>query len=169
MTGAKSGAKVVLVPKTKHISVVFAVTLSLIVLVPAAGASTRRTAASNLLRAVNRTRTAHGLRPLKLDVKLVRAARSHSDEMLRGNVFTHGDFHSRMVAFGVRGTQAGENLAWGSGPYAQAPTIVAEWLASPEHRANLLHQGWTRIGIGLARGTFLGNGGSTVVTADFAG
>ena len=169
MTGRKYGAKVVFVPQTTYISVVFAVALSLLVLVPAAGASTRRTAASNLLQAVNRTRSAHGLRPLKLDTTLVRAARSHSVEMLRSNVFTHGDFHSRMVAFGVRGSQAGENLAWGNGPYAQAPAILAEWLASPDHRANLLHQGWTRIGIGLARGTFLGNGGSTVVTADFAG
>ena len=131
-------------------------------LAPAAGAATRRTAASTFLTAVNQTRAQHGLRPLRLDTRLVRAARAHSIEMIHTNVFSHGDFHSRMVAFHVTGPQAGENLAWGNGSYAAPSSVISEWLASPEHRANLLHPGWTRIGIGLARGTFLGNGASTV-------
>jgi uncharacterized protein YkwD len=124
---------------------------------------------TSLLQAVNQTRAAHGLRPLRVDPTLVRAARAHSVEMLRENVFTHGDFHGRMVTFHVRGPQAGENLAWGNGSYAQTSAIIAEWLASPEHRANLLRPGWTRIGIGLVRGSFQGNAGATVVTTDFAG
>jgi len=106
---------------------------------------------TSLLQAVNQTRAAHGLRPLRLDRTLVLAARAHSSEMLRENVFTHGDFHGRMVSFHVHGPQAGENLAWGNGTYSQPSTIIAEWLASPAHRANLLHPGWTRIGIGLVR------------------
>ncbi len=155
--------------RKKQVLIVFAAVFSVFVLAPAAGASSRSSAVDSLLRAVNQTRSAHGLRPLKIDTTLARAARAHSSEMLHGNYFSHGDFHARMVAFHVRGPQAGENLAWGDGAYAQTRAIVAEWLASPEHRANLLHAGWTRIGIGLARGTFLGNGGTTVVTADFAG
>jgi uncharacterized protein YkwD len=138
-------------------------------LAPAAGAGVRSSAVTGLLQAVNHTRVAHGLRPLEVDTALVRAARSHSTEMIRDNVFAHGHFHGRMVAFHVVGPLAGENLAWGNGPYASPRSIIAEWLASPEHRANLLHAGWTRIGIGIAQGTFLGNGGSSVVTADFAG
>lgn len=147
----------------------FAAVLCVFALAPAAGAATRRTAVSSFLQAVNQTRAQHGLRPLRLDTRLLQAARAHSAEMIRANVFSHGDFHSRMVAFHVVGPQAGENLAWGNGPYAAPATVMNEWLRSPEHRANLLRPGWTRIGIGLARGTFLGNGGSTVVTADFAG
>jgi uncharacterized protein YkwD len=156
----------------RHIFALFAVVFSLFALSTTAGArvkAVRASAATSLLRAVNRTRAAHGLRSLRVDATLVRAARSHSAEMLRGNYFAHGDFHSRMVAFHVRGPVAGENLAWGNGTYASASTIIAEWLASPEHRANLLHAGWTRIGIGIASGTFLGNPGAAVVTADFAG
>jgi uncharacterized protein YkwD len=61
------------------------------------------------------------------------------------------------------------NFSWGIGPFALTATIVREWLASPEHRANLLHAGWTRIGIGVSSGTFLGNTGASIVTADFAG
>ena len=155
--------------RRNHILVGFAALICLFALAPAAGAATRRTAASTFLTAVNQTRAQHGLRPLRLDTHLVRAARAHSVEMLHTNVFSHGDFHSRMVAFHVTGPQAGENLAWGNGSYAAPASVMSEWLASPEHRANLLRPGWTRIGIGLARGTFLGNGASTVVTADFAG
>jgi uncharacterized protein YkwD len=157
------------VPKRTHIFIAFASLFCAIALVPAAGAATRTTAAGNLLQAVNQTRVSYGLRPLKLDTRLIRAARSHSAQMLRDDVFTHGDFHGRMVAFRVVGPTAGENLAWGTGSYAQPAEIISEWLASPEHRANLLRPGWTRIGIGIVRGTFLGNGGSSVVTADFAG
>ena len=156
----------------KQVLIVCAAVFSVFVLAPAAGAGLRATnssAATSLLQAVNQTRVAHGLRPLKVDAHLVRAANAHSIEMLRGNYFAHGNFHGRMVAFRVLGPQAGENLAWGNGPYASAQSIISEWLASPEHRANLLHAGWTRIGIGVTTGTFLGNGGSSVVTADFAG
>jgi len=153
----------------KQVLSLFAVLFSVFALAPAAGAGVRTSAVTGLLQAVNQTRVAHGLRPLKVDVTLVRAARSHSAEMLRGDYFAHGNFHGRMVAFHVRRPQAGENLAWGNGAYAAPSAIVAEWLASPEHRANLLHAGWTRIGIGVSQGTFLGNGGSSVVTADFAG
>jgi uncharacterized protein YkwD len=155
--------------RKKQVLSVCAVVFSVFALAPAAGARVHSSAVTGLLQAVNQTRVAHGLRPLKVDTTLVRAARSHSTEMLRGNFFAHGDFHGRMVAFHVVGPVAGENLAWGNGPYASASSIIAEWLASPEHRANLLHAGWTRIGIGITRGTFLGNGGSSVVTADFAG
>ena len=156
-------------PRRKHIILAFFVAFCLFALAPAAGAATKQTAVSSFLQAVNGTRAQHGLRPLRLDAPLVRAARAHSAEMLRTNVFSHGDFHSRMVAFHVSGPAAGENLAWGNGSFAAPATVISEWLASPEHRANLLRPGWTRIGIGLAHGTFLGNGGSTVVTADFAG
>ena len=48
-------------------------------------------------------------------------------------------------------------------------TVISEWLRSPEHRANLLRPGFTRIGIGATQGSFLGNAGAVVLTADFAG
>jgi uncharacterized protein YkwD len=136
---------------------------------PAYETARTASAAAGLLQAVNATRASYGLRRLRLDAALVRAARSHSADMLRRNSFAHGDFQGRMVAFRVRGGIAGENLAWGSGSYAQMKTIVAEWLASPEHRANLLRPGFTRIGIGVLRGSFQGSAAATVVTADFAG
>lgn len=124
---------------------------------------------SALLREMNHVRVAHGLGALRLDGRLERAARAHSGEMLRTNVFAHGDFAARMTRFRVRFSIAGENLAWGTGPLGSATQIVAAWLASPEHRANLLRPSFSRVGVATPVGAFLGNGDAAVVTADFAG
>ena len=155
--------------RKNHIYTLLAVGFLVFAAAPSALAATKASTATSLLRAVNTTRASFGLRPLKLDVRLGRAAQAHTAEMLRGNYFSHGDFHGRMVTFAVQGSVAGENLAWGSGSFSQASTIVKEWLASPEHRANLLRARYTRIGLGIGQGTFQGAGGATVVTADFAG
>ena len=122
-----------------------------------------------LLRQMNQVRVQHGLTRLRYDAHLERAARAHSREMLADNVFQHGAFGSRMLQFDVTGTLAGENLAWGTGALGTARGIVAGWLASPEHRANLLRPSFSRVGIGDLAGVFLGYRGARVVTTDFAG
>jgi uncharacterized protein YkwD len=124
---------------------------------------------TSLLREMNRVRTQHGLGRLSADTHLQRAARSHSREMLVANVFQHGAFGSRMLQFNVTGRLAGENLAWGTGVRGTAQGIVAAWLASPEHRANLLRPSFSRVGISDLVGSFRGYRGAHVVTADFAG
>jgi uncharacterized protein YkwD len=124
---------------------------------------------ASLLREMNRVRASYALGTLHSDATLQRAARAHSSAMLRTGIFTHGDFAPRMRRFGVRSSYAGENLAWGIGASASARAIVAEWLASPAHRANLLRPGFRRIGVGRVVGTFAGYAGAAVVTADFAG
>ena len=126
-------------------------------------------AEARLLRDLNRVRAAHGLVPLRYDPRLQRAARAHSRDMLISQLFQHGSFGARMLQFDVRGTVTGENLAWGNGPFGTASGIVRAWLASPEHRANLLRPGYTRIGIGDLVGAFLGFNAAHVVTAGFAG
>lgn len=136
---------------------------------PAAQATTLSQSERTLLGAVNDVRAAHNLRPLRTDTTLVRAARDYSATLIRRDVFTHGALGTRLARYSARGPLFGENLAWGKGERATARSIVRSWLASPGHRANLLRPNWTRIGIGSRVGTFLGYGGSTVVTADFAG
>ena len=166
---SESVAKLVRVLRKKHIFALFAVSFALLAAPAALAAKGSTTSELNLLTAMNATRATYGLQQLRLDSTLQSAARSHSTDMLQHNYFAHGNFAGRMAAFHIHGATAGENLAWGSGPYGRAGTIVREWLASPEHRANLLRPGYARIGIGLVRGSFLGTGGATVVTADFAG
>lgn len=124
---------------------------------------------ASLLAAVNGVRKAHDLQPLLVDTKLMRVARGYSATLLRQDVLTHGSFAQRMRSSGARGPRFGENLAWGTGRYGTARSIVTSWLRSPGHRAILLRPGFSRIGIGARVGNFAGHRGAVVVTADFAG
>jgi uncharacterized protein YkwD len=134
----------------------------------AQGASLRRSEAS-LLSVMNQVRAAHGVRPLRLDPRLERAARAHTSEMFRAQSLFHGAFAARIRAVGVKAPEVGENLAWGTGSLSRARVIVNMWMASPEHRANLLRPGFRMVGVGALRGHFDGYARALVVTADFAG
>jgi uncharacterized protein YkwD len=151
----------------KKILVVFLASFAL--LGPAAGAQARTLSSSeaSLLQTMNAIRTSQGLAPLRVDVRLLRAARGHSADMLHRQYFAHGSVAGRALAQGARGPVFGEDLAWGTSATAQ--WVVNRWLASPPHRAVLLRPGFRRVGIGISFGTFAGHGGATVVTADFAG
>lgn len=142
---------------------------ALVLVLPAAAIGSSTRSESSLLREMNRVRAEHGLGQLTADKRLTRAARSHSKEMIGSNVFDHGAFGTRMVRFNVTGRLAGENLAWGTGARGTAQGVVAAWLASPGHRANLLRPSFTRVGVGELVGAFRGYRGAHVVTADFAG
>jgi uncharacterized protein YkwD len=160
-------------PLSRHICAGLLVLLAALALAqaatPAPQATTLTLRERSLLSAVNGVRSAHGLRALRVDGALQRAARNYSATMLRTGRFAHGAMGQRLAAHGVRGPRYGENLAWAVGSSAAARRIVASWMASPGHRANLLRAGWRRIGIGAIRGAFQGYDGATVVTADFAG
>jgi uncharacterized protein YkwD len=145
----------------------FFVGFFVLLLAAPAGARTLSTSESALLGAINSTRAASGLGSVRVDVRLVRAARAHSADMLRRNYFSHGSFAVRLRSSGARGPLFGEDLAWGTAVTPQ--WIIGRWLASPSHRAVLLRPGFRRVGIGIARGTFNGRSGASVLTADFAG
>ena len=122
-----------------------------------------------LLDGLNGARRAEGLAPLRVDWRLERAARFHSEEMLRQEYFGHGAFAWRLSHFGAVGPAFAENLAWGVGSGAAPETVVQMWLKSPGHRQNLLRPGFRRVGLASMRGDFLGYGSARVVTVDFAG
>jgi uncharacterized protein YkwD len=124
---------------------------------------------ASMLGVMNEVRASNGLRPLKVDVRLEGAARRHSGRMLAVQALFHGNFAQRIRRVGVRAPRVGENLAWGSGPLASARSIVNMWLASPEHRANLLHAGYRTVGVGIRIGSFAGYSGAILITTDFAG
>lgn len=122
-----------------------------------------------LLQAINQARTTRGLPPLRVGVRLQRAARAHSNAMARSGSFTHGNWYRRLRRHGVRARTVGETIAWGVGTSGTAGAIVGMWLASPPHRATLLDRRFRRIGVGVAVGTMGGLPGASIATADFAG
>jgi uncharacterized protein YkwD len=152
-----------------QIVLVFSTFFVVFLLSAPAAAPAPNAAEQALLAEMNRVRAAHGAPALRIDGRLEAAARSHSRDMLRRGYFAHGDFARRLTGVGARGPTVGENLGWGVGFRGTAQGIVAAWLESPSHRANLLRRGFRRVGLGRLVGRFAGNGGATVVTADFAG
>jgi uncharacterized protein YkwD len=156
-------------PGKRRLCVLLCAAWASILVVSSATAATLSARESALVEHINEVRAEHRLAPLDVDFRLVRAAREHSRAMLRHGIFAHGDFATRLRTYGVRFPILAENLAWGTGSYASARWIVGAWLASPGHRANLLHPRFRKIGIGAPVGTFSGYRGAAVVTADFGG
>ena len=121
------------------------------------------------MQAINQARGRHGVPPLRVGLRLRRAARAHSCAMARTGSFTHGDWYRRLRRHGVRGRTLGETIAWGVGGDGTAAAIVGMWLASPPHRETMLAPGFRRIGVGVAVGTMSGLPGANIATADFSG
>lgn len=63
--------------------------------------------------------------------------------------------------------RAGKNLAWGTGPYGTARSIMRSWLRSPGHRANILSGSYDQFGIGLRVGELGGVPDARVWVAHF--
>lgn len=123
----------------------------------------------SLVQAINQARVRHGMPPLRVGLRLQRAARAHSCAMARTGSFAHGDWYRRLRRHGVRGRTFGETIAWGVGVDGTAAAIVGMWLASPPHRATMLAPGFRRVGVGVAVGTMSGLPDANIATADFSG
>ena len=109
---------------------------------------------------VNQERARDGELPLRLNADLGQAAEGHSAEMVAQDYFGHvspgGETPlGRIEASGYIpnsevGYTLGENIAWGTLYLATPKAIVAAWIASPEHEANILNAAYTETGLGVA-------------------
>ena len=109
---------------------------------------------------INRERLAYGERPLRANARLRRAAQLHTDSMVAHDYFEHvgpgGTTPlSRMRAVGYisssrAGYEVGENIAWGTLGLATPGAIVAAWMRSPAHRANILDPRYRETGVGVS-------------------
>jgi uncharacterized protein YkwD len=108
---------------------------------------------------INRERVTRNEAPLRPNARLGRAAQGHSESMSADDYFEHYGPEgqtplSRMRAAGYIsssrvGFEVGENIAWGTRRLATPRAIVAAWMASPEHRANILDANYRETGIGV--------------------
>ncbi|WP_053227867.1 CAP domain-containing protein [Solirubrobacter soli] len=124
----------------------------------------------------NEERAERGLRSLRADTRLRRAAAGHSDEMVEESYFAHdsadgSDFVDRILAarYVARndGYSLGENLAWGTGNLSTARGVVDAWMRSSAHRANLLKKAYRDIGVGIRLGVPQDAGVGATYTIDF--
>lgn len=98
----------------------------------------------------NAERTKQGLPALKIDTELSKVARIKSEDMQKNNYFDHnsptyGSPFDMMKKFGISYTSAGENIAQGQ---RTPEEVVQAWMNSAGHRANILNNGFTHIGVG---------------------
>lgn len=102
---------------------------------------------------VNQERSKAGLRPLQVDMTLVRVARLKAQDMINKGYFSHtsptyGSPFDMLKTYGVQYSYAGENLAG-------APTVQSahnNLMNSSGHRANILNASYTKVGIGVVSG-----------------
>jgi uncharacterized protein YkwD len=109
---------------------------------------------------VNHERSSHGESPLRANPRLQQAAQGHTESMVEDNYFEHlgpggetplqrmraaGYIYSSRVGYAV-----GENIAWGTLWLGTPHAVVAAWMASPGHRANILDAQYRDSGIGVS-------------------
>jgi uncharacterized protein YkwD len=110
---------------------------------------------SQVVELTNAERQKAGLDPLTLSNELQDSAQSYSDVLASGDCFQHTcgpvpDFADRDNQAGYANwTAIGENIAAG---YPTPEAVVAGWMASPGHRANMLSSNFTEIGVGMSSG-----------------
>ncbi|HDR8091534.1 TPA: serine protease [Bacillus cereus] len=98
----------------------------------------------------NAERAKQGLPALKIDTELSKVAHIKSEDMQKNNYFDHnsptyGSPFDMMKKFGISYTSAGENIAQGQ---RTPEEVVQAWMNSAGHRANILNNGFTHIGVG---------------------
>jgi uncharacterized protein YkwD len=127
---------------------------------------------------INDARRAAGVGPLTENAALDRAAVGHSADMVGAGYFDHTgpDGRSagqRFLAAGFLlrpGGAIGENLGGATLSNATPAAIVASWMGSPGHRANILSPGYSETGLGVAAVAPAGLGGQpgATYTEEFA-
>lgn len=97
--------------------------------------------------AISQYRARHGLGPVVVDPRLVRAAASQARVNAEAGRLSHdlgGTFDARMAQAGFGKAFAAENLGAGATTFGEALT---RWKASAEHNRNLLIPQLKRVGI----------------------
>lgn len=142
-----------------------------------------RTIERSVLCLLNRERQRRHRRPLQRNAMLDKAARWQSRDMVAHAYFGHRrrggpNFVQRIrrtgYLKGVRRWLVGENIAFGAGASGTAAGIVKAWMASPDHKENILERAYEDVGIGLVIGSPEGGDRSTpdgergvTITTDF--
>jgi uncharacterized protein YkwD len=127
---------------------------------------------------INQRRKANGVRKLRDESHLERAAQRHSSSMDSGNFFSHtgpggSSPQSRIQSTGyMAGASAwgiAENIRWGRAGRGSPKAAVASWMNSPAHRDALLGGRYRHLGVGIALGspTGGGEGNTAIYTATF--
>lgn len=106
--------------------------------------------AENILSLCNEQREKEKLPALTIDDGLCDSALIRADEITTDGNFSHVRPDGSGCFTVIRGeySYAGENLAKGD---TDADKIVSAWMASPDHRANIMNPDFSRAGIAFVK------------------
>jgi len=105
---------------------------------------------NEIVSLVNKERAAYGLQPVTANnTPLSKAAQKRAQE--QATLFSHtrpsgNNWSSVLSEFGVSYRKAGENVAYGQ---QSAKEVMNAWMNSSGHRANILNEEFTEIGVGV--------------------
>ncbi len=107
---------------------------------------------TEVVRLTNAARQEAGLSVLTEDSQLTRLAQQKAEDMAANHYFSHtsptyGTAFDMMQAAGISYHSAGENIAKGQ---KTAEAVMKGWMNSAGHRANILKDDYTRLGVGYA-------------------
>ena len=113
---------------------------------------------TELLNFTNQKREANGLPDLSDNSQLTLAAQRKADDMFTKNYWSHNSPDGTtpwvfITGAGYQYVYAGENLARG---FNSANDVVNAWMASPDHRANLLSPNYSDVGFAVESGKLSG-------------
>ncbi len=121
---------------------------------PAPSAPEIAASVQRIIDLANAQRVQAGLAPLAVNSALMQAAQIQSANMAQLNTMSHSlpgtnapNLTDRAALVGYQYSSLGENIAYN---FADADAVVAGWMASPGHRANILNTGYTQIGVAVA-------------------
>ena len=105
-----------------------------------------------LLDRTNAERKKKDLEPLKPNAKLFAAARAHAANMAKQEKLEHDldgkGFAERVADAGYKAAGVAENVGWN---FADPKAAVEGWMGSEGHRANLLGEQYTEVGLAVAK------------------
>jgi uncharacterized protein YkwD len=110
---------------------------------------------ADVFASVNRVRREHHLVELRASPELARVALAHARDLAARGTISHHDAQGRnplerTQAAGVSGFRLlAENVAASSDSGDRIATVVREWLASPDHRENLLNPAFNTTGVAV--------------------
>jgi uncharacterized protein YkwD len=124
---------------------------------------------------LNQQRAANGVAALTENGRLTSASAGYSQRMVSEAFFAHeapdgATLVDRLTGAGYSVDDAivvGENIGWGQGALARARSMVQAWMDSPGHRANLLSDDYTEVGLGIVLGTPDDHSLGATYTTDF--
>ena len=113
----------------------------------------------------NTERAQNNVGVLRENKNLNQAAQAKADDMAAKGYFSHVGPGGKepwlwITAAGYRYRYAGENLAV---RFVDSKDVLAGWMASPTHRANIVKPAYADVGVGIAQGIYKGEPATFVV------